>query len=295
MNDFVNGIYQRLGERFDPEEIGQFLGNFLSDLLVGIFIFFVFYGLWRVAKIVLRVIVKGANIDKTTASFISISLRFALLTLGVIQALSAVGINTAALLTSLGIVSLTIGFAARDALSNLISGILIFWDRPFVIGDLIELEGGRYGRVDRITLRSTRVVTVDGKMLAIPNTEIINSTVSSYTNFPNIRLGIDITIAVNEDIDLSRKIMMGLVAEDTDFLKTPPPRVVVTGLNDYNIALQLQVWLEDERQHITKSFVLREAIYKALNKAGVDMPYETIQVVPLESMLPESKKSPAAS
>ena len=59
-----------------------------------------------------------------------------------------------------GIAGLTIGFAARDALSNIISGILIFWDRPFVIGDLVEV-GGQYGRVERITLRSTRIVTPD--------------------------------------------------------------------------------------------------------------------------------------
>ena len=82
-------------------------------------------------------------------------------------------VDTSAALASLGIAGLTIGFAARDALSNLISGILIFIDRPFVVGDLVEIED-HYGKVSAITLRSTRIITSDGKMLAVPNAEIIN-------------------------------------------------------------------------------------------------------------------------
>ena len=181
-----------------------------------------------------------------------------------------------------GIAGLTIGFAARDALSNLISGILIFWDRPFVIGDLVEV-GGQYGRVDKITLRSTRIVTVDGRMLAVPNTTIINSTVASYTNFPNIRLDIDVTVAVTENLDRVRSILIDLVKKDRDFMPDPPPLVVVKALNDYNVALQLRVWLAEERKHIAKSLELREKIFKELTAAGVDMPYETIQLAPFEA------------
>jgi hypothetical protein len=65
--------------------------------------------------------------------------------------------------------------------------VFIFWDRPFVLGDLIEVDG-KYGRVEKITLRSTRVITVEGKMFTIPNAEVMNSTVASYTNFPHLRI-----------------------------------------------------------------------------------------------------------
>lgn len=282
MNKFISGILKRLRDRFDLEEMGSNLANILSDLIVALLIFFAFYLLWYFTRRFLRWFMKRTQVDATSVRFILTASKAVLLGLGVIQALSALGINTAALLASLGIVGLTFGFAAQDALSNLISGLLIFWDRPFVIGDLIELEG-QYGRVDTITLRSTRVVTVDGQMLAIPNSEVINSTVSSYTNFPNLRLDIDVTIAVDENIDKTRKIMLTLVDKDPDFLKSPGPQVVVTSLNDYNIALQLQVWLEDERQHVSKRFALRENIYKALSEAAINMPFETIQVLPQEA------------
>ena len=76
-----------------------------------------------------------ADVDQTTREFILTVVRFTILTLGVVHALSSFGVNTASLITSLGVAGLTIGFAARDALSNIISGILIFLDRPFTIGD----------------------------------------------------------------------------------------------------------------------------------------------------------------
>ncbi|MDX1378172.1 MAG: mechanosensitive ion channel family protein, partial [Anaerolineales bacterium] len=195
--------------------------------------------------------------------------------------LDSIGIDTGALLASLGIVGVTIGFAARDSLSNFISGIIIFIDRPFVLGDLVEIED-KYGRVSEITLRSTRVVTSDGRMLAVPNTEIVNKTVASYTNFPNLRLDIAVTIDVNEDIKKIRQILLELVDGDPEYLKDPAPRVIVSALNDYNIALELQAWLKDERQHVEKRSELREKVFDSLNRAGVNMPFETIQLAPMQ-------------
>lgn len=282
MQEFLNGILTRLQNEFDPEIVGGSLVELVANIIVGVLTFMAFYALWWVLDFAVRFFVKRTDVDETTISFIETVLKYVLLTIGTIQALSAVGINTAAMLTSLGIAGLTIGFAARDALSNLISGILIFWDRPFVIGDLVEV-GGQYGRVDKITLRSTRIVTVDGRMLAVPNTTIINTTVASYTNFPNIRLEIDVTVAVTEDIDRIRHILQELVRSDRDFMENPPPAVVVKSLNDYNVALQLRVWLGDERKHISKSLELRERVFKTLTAAGVEMPYETIQLAPFET------------
>ena len=192
--------------------------------------------------------------------------------------MNAAGINTAALLASLGVAGLTIGFAAKDALSNLISGLLIFIYQPFIIGDLVEVDD-QYGRVDTITLRSTHVITVDGKMLSVPNTEIINKTVASYTKFPNLRLDIPVTIGVSEDLDRVRQLLMDLIKRDDDFMSEPKPRMVVTQLNVYNVAIELQAWLRDERAHIEKRFQLRECVFTTLTEAGVDMPLQTIQLV----------------
>jgi len=281
VDSFFTAVVSRLKTQFDPAVLGPALVALLTNLAIGLLTFAGFYVLWWITDRVAVVLLRRGKADETSASFARTILKFLVLTFGIVQALSAVGINTAALVTSLGVAGLTIGFAARDALSNLISGILIFWDRPFVIGDLVEVEG-HYGRVERITPRSTRIVTVDGRMLAVPNSTVINSTVASYTNFPHLRIDVTVTVAVTEDLDRARAVLLNLVGDDPSVLREPAPRVAVTALNDYNVALQLQTWIEDETQHITKTFELRESVFRAFTDAGIQMPFETLELTPID-------------
>lgn len=281
MSELWTNILGRLQTIFNPETLSELIVEWLGNLIVGLIIILVFYLIWRTVRLLLQPSLVRSGVDETTTSFVETAVKYTILIIGIVTALDSAGIQTSAVLASLGIAGLTIGFAARDALSNLISGILIFLDRPFVIGDLVEVED-KYGRVERITLRSTRIVTSDGRMLAVPNTEVINKTVASYTNFPHLRLDIPVTIGVNEKLTEVRRILLDLVTDRPDFLADPAPRVVVQALNDYNVEMELQAWLIKEREHVEQRFELRERVFNALNEAGVDMPFETIQVRPLQ-------------
>lgn len=273
----MSEIWDRIADKFSPQAIGSSIADWIPSILAATVTLLAFWLLYRVLRFVVGRVMRRADTDETTAVFVQTTLRAVILAIGFASALSDLGVNMAALLASLGIVGLTIGFAARDALSNLISGLLIFWDRPFVIGDLVEIDG-TYGKVERITLRSTRVVTPDGKMLAIPNTTVIGTTCASYTNFPHLRLDVDVCVGVNEDIDRVRELLLGLVADRPGFQTSPAPVVVVTNLGDFNVTLELRAWISEERAHIAQRTALREAVFKRLTEAGVDMPYETFNI-----------------
>jgi small conductance mechanosensitive channel len=277
MGALLDNLIARLQEFFDPERMGVLFAEIFINIIIIAIVLVIFLLIWEILKRIIMPRVQR-NMDKTNAAFAETLLKFFVLSIGILAALSATGIETGAVLASLGVVGLTIGFALRDTLSNIISGLLIFIDRPFTIGDLIEIDG-KYGRVDRISLRTTRVVTPDGKMLAVPNAEVMNKTVTSYTNFPNIRLDIAVTVGVHEDLDRVRSILLSLVRDNPEYLSEPAPSVVVTQLNDYNVALELRVWLENERLHLQKKFELREQVFKTLTANAVDMPYETVQSI----------------
>ena len=281
MNIFIQNIFSQLQEIFSPTALSTQFAQILTKLIIGTVVLAAFYIAWLIISPVLKMVFRRSRTNEMTSTFLSTLAKYTLLIIGFVTALDSMGIKVGAVLASLGIAGLTIGFAARDSLSNIISGILIFLDRPFVIGDIVEIENF-YGRVEKITLRSTRIITSDGKMLAVPNTEIINKTVASYTNFPNLRLDIQVTIGVNEDIEKARQILFALVTNKPEFLGDPPPRLVVTALNDYNIALELQVWLKDERTHIEKRYKLREEVFTALHAAGIEMPFETFSITPVQ-------------
>ena len=273
----LSEILQRLSQRFGPDAIAAYLSSKLPGVLSAIIVMLVFILLWLAATRLAKLLLTRLEMDRTLVSFIETALRYIILTVGIISALSEIGIDTKALLTSLGVAGLTLGFAAKDTLSNLISGIFIFWDRPFVLGDLVEF-GGYYGRVDQNTMRSTRLVTVDGKMVAIPNANIVNSPVVSYTNFPHLRIDIEVTVGVEEDLGRLRKIFEQAIADDERFLDTPKAHMVVKTLNDYNVEVQFRVWLENEKDHIPARFELREELFELFRSNGVDMPYETLVV-----------------
>ena len=272
----IESIFIKLQAYFSIDRFGDFLSGLFVKVVIFVLVLIVFYILWWLLS---RLIESTLNrrFDKTSASFASILIKICLFGIGFVVALSAAGVETAALLGSLGVVGLTLGFALKDVMSNIISGVLLHVDRPFTVDDLVEVDG-KYGRVDLITLRTTRIVTNDGKMVAVPNAEVMNKTVISYTNFPHLRLDISVTIGVAEDLDHVRIVLLSQVENDPDYMTTPAPVVVVTQLNDYNVALELQAWITDERKHIKKGYELRERIFKSFTTAGIEMPCETIQL-----------------
>lgn len=281
MEGYLESILARLAEHFDPDVLGATLGRMTADVVTALLVFGAFYAFWRLLDRILEPLLRRSALDRTAQAFVRTTFRYGVLVIGAVAAAGELGLETASLVTTLGVAGLTVGFAARDALSNVISGLIIYWDRPLVLGDLIDIDG-HYGRVDRITLRSTRVVTRDGRMLAIPNSDVVNSTVASYTNFPHLRLDLEVKVGVEENLAHIRRTLLAVVDDDADVLEDPAPRVAVTALGDYNNTVELQVWIDDERSHVQKRYQLRERVYGALVDAGVQMPFETIRLEPIE-------------
>jgi small conductance mechanosensitive channel len=270
-------IVSRIKSVFSPESIGERAAELVPNMVLAAFVLLVYFLIWFVIDRVLKLVFDRTSLDATASSFVRTLVRYIFIAIAVISSLGQLGVDTTSILTSLGIVGLTIGFAAKDTLSNIISGLFIFWDRPFVIGDLVEIQDN-YGRVDRITMRSTRVVTPDGKMLAIPNSTVVESIVTSYTNFPHLRVDIPVTVGVEEKLADVRDILIELVEDSAHWMSDPAPEVVVTALNDYNVEMELRAWLENEKEHVASRFALREQIFTTLTEAGVNMPYETLNV-----------------
>jgi len=262
--------------------LGQYISNpfIIAVVVKSIYAILLMSSAWIVWFLItklLKTLMTKNRIDSTVGSFLLLALRYTLTIITFMMILDKFGVHTKSLLAGLGVIGLGVGLASKDALSNIIAGLFILWDRPFVLGDLIEVAG-YYGNVDKITLRTTRVITVDGKMLSIPNSTIVNSTVVSYTMFPHLRLDIEVTIGVWEDINHARNLILDLVKNDTRFIVNKTAEVIVKSLNSYNVCLELQVWLANERDHIPVRAELKEKVFNTLREAGVDMPFESTRI-----------------
>jgi small conductance mechanosensitive channel len=203
--------------------------------------------------------------------------RYAVMLVGVVMAADQLGINVAAAIAGLGVAGIALGFAAQDSVANVISGILIFWDKPFEVGDWIETEG-QYGRVSEITLRSTRIRTTRNTFVVIPNKRIIDATLENYSKHGEMRIEIPVGIAYKEQVSEARRVLLEGIKPMRGLCLDPPPDVVVTALGDSSVNLSVRVWIDDGEYRRPVYSSILESSKAALDRAGIQIPFPHLQL-----------------
>ena len=181
--------------------------GFIPRFVVAV-LFLIFF--WVVNRAIRKLVIasmKKAAVDPSIRDMLALMLKWAIMGFGLVIACNQIGIQIEALLTGVGVVGLAVGFAAQETIANFIAGIVIFWDKPFKMGDWLEI-GDIYGKVQRVTFRSTRILDNNGLMIIFPNTHMLSNRVSNHTTHPLTRLAIPIGIAYKESIDDARKAML---------------------------------------------------------------------------------------
>jgi len=184
-------------------------------------------------------------------------------------------IDMTAWLASAGIVGIAVGFAAKDTLANLFSGVLILADAPYKIGDYVVLDTGERGMVTHIGIRSTRMLTRDDVELTIPNsimgnTKIINESGGPYKKF---RIRVSVGVAYGSDIDKVKKILFDVAIEEQTVCTDPEPRVRFRSFGNSSLDLDLLCWVEDPSLRGQVVDILLTTIYKEFNKQHIEIPY----------------------
>jgi MscS family membrane protein len=178
-------------------------------------------------------------------------------------------------LTSAGIVGIAIGFAAKDTLSNLFSGIFIVADSPYKVGDFVVLDNTIRGQVLEIGMRSTRLLTRDDIEVTVPNAVIANSQIVNQTGGPHekMRVRIKVDAAYGSDVDRVREVLLGSVEGVRHVCRDPEPRVRFRAFGASGLAFELLAWID---QPVNRGRVIDELntnVYNAFRAAGIEIPY----------------------
>lgn len=205
--------------------------------------------------------------------------RYAICVVGTVTVLDQLGVNVASLVAGLGLVGLAVSFAAQDTVANLISGVTIILDRPFVVGDTIALDGGLYALVSQIRLRTTVLTTFDNETLVVPNKTLAQERIINYTLTPRSRVRVEVGIAYKESIEAARAVLLGLLPGDERVLRDPAPEVIVAELGASSVDLELRFWTEDPRHRLPLFWEYTEKSKTALDAAGIQIPYPHMQLV----------------
>jgi small conductance mechanosensitive channel len=193
------------------------------------------------------------------------------------MAADQLGINVGAALAGIGIAGIALGFAAQDSLANTIAGFVIFWDKPFEVGDWVEV-GSQYGRVTNITIRTTRIRTLRNTYVVIPNKKVIDEVLVNHSKHGETRVDVPVGIAYKESIPRAREVLLQAAAAIDGVLADPAPDVVVTGLGASSVDMEVRVWIVQADREIAIFHRVMEESKLALDAAGIEIPYHHLQL-----------------
>lgn len=245
----------------------------LFRILLVVFILFVFS---RLARLVQKGVEKAMLSGKVRMSHLlkrmTVSTAKNLtMFIGILFALSQLGISLGPLLAGLGIAGFIIGFALQDTLSNFASGMMILVYRPFDVGDFVD-SGGVTGKVDRMSLVNTTFKTFDNQVIVVPNNLIWQRVITNLTAQRTRRVDLTFGISYSDDIDKAKAILKDVVDNYEDILKSPEPNIRVSGLGDSSVDLICRPWVRTEDYWDTY-WNLTEIVKKRFDEEGITIPF----------------------
>ncbi|MEX0979512.1 MAG: mechanosensitive ion channel family protein [Gemmatimonadota bacterium] len=184
---------------------------------------------------------------------------------------SQLGFSLTPLLGAAGILGIAIGFASQTSVSNIISGLFLIAEQPFVVDDVIQV-GDTVGRVLSIDTLSVKLRTFDNKFVRIPNENIIKNQVTTITRFPIRRVDLDVGIAYKEDVARVREVLLEVAHANPQSLVEPAPMVNVIGFGDSSVDLRVVAWATKENWLQLKNG-LQEEIKARFDQEGIEIPF----------------------
>lgn len=267
------GIIQTYFENAVPSVIG-----FLIRLIIAIVILLV-------GMKIIKQVVKGINksmkrhdVEPGVATFLGSLIKYVLYFLLCMVILAQFGVTTGSVVAVLGSAGLTVGLALQGSLSNFAGGVLILVLKPFKIGDyIIDHGAGQEGTVSEISIFYTKLLTIDNKMVMIPNGALSNSTITNVSKMDTRRVDIVVGVAYDSDLTKVKAILQEIAIKDEAVMQDRPIDVFVAELADSSINMSLRVWVDSKDYWPTK-WRITENIKRSFDEQGVTIPFPQMDV-----------------
>ena len=256
----------------------KFLGKIVNwattdgiKLIIGIFLLWIG---WKLAKKIVNILNKALerrNVDVTIRSFLDTFLEVILKGLVILVVLEYVGIKTtgvAALVASAGV---AIGLALQGSLSNFAGGLVILLIRPFNVGDYVE-GAGHNGVIEKIGMFYTHMVSVDNKLILVPNGTLANGSIVNYSAKELRRVDLTFGVGYEQDKLKVKRVLSNIVEAHDLILKTPEPFIALSNHGDSAINFVVRVWVNNS-DYWKVHFDLLESVKVAFDNEDISIPY----------------------
>jgi small-conductance mechanosensitive channel len=251
-----------------------------TDITLWTIVYFIFltflllYVTGKLRKWIVYKLLAKSRIDLGVRVAAGSIFRYVILFIGFIIVLQTVGIDLSTVTILAGALGVGIGFGLQNITNNLVSGIIILFERPIKVGDRIEV-GDVAGDVVRISIRATTINTNDNISIIVPNSDFISSKVINWSHIDrNIRLNFPVGVSYKEDPQKIKKLLLEVASDNKGILKEPKPDVLFSEFGDSSLVFNLRVWTQE---FINRPGVLKSQIYYAIfdkfAQNGVEIPF----------------------
>ena len=243
----------------------------IIQLVVVIGVFFIFSKIFR--RFLRKQILPRFNLA-TSAQFVILRIvHYTLVIIGFLVAINIVGIQLTSLTVIFGFLAVGLAFGLQNITSNFVSGVILLFERPIRVDDIIEIED-LLGRVETISIRSTKVITPDNVAMIVPNSKFIESTVTNWSvGDLKIRLNIPIGVAYGSDTQLVKKLLLEVADNHPDVLKDPKPDVFFREFADSSLNFELKAWIPSPTMRLKTVSDLNFAIDAIFRENNVTIPF----------------------
>lgn len=223
------------------------------------------------SSVVRRIINRHGRISDLLKRFINKLVRRTILFIGLLVALSTLGVNVGALFALIGGGAFIVGFALQDTLGNFAAGLMLLVYRPFDVGDAVEV-GGVSGKVDNVSLVSTTITTFDNKVVLVPNKSVWGQVITNATASAERRVDLVFGIGYNDDADKAQAIMEKIVQDHELVLDTPETVIKLHELADSSVNFICRPWCKTDN-YWTVYWDITRRVKAEFDANGISIPF----------------------
>jgi small conductance mechanosensitive channel len=257
-------------ENFDPivTNIAIALALFIGSIILA-----------RFLRRLLDRVLTARGVDHEISVLLGQLLYWSILIFGIITALQRF-FDVSAFLAGLGILGFTIGFALQEIMQNFVAGMILLVQQPFDIGNLVSISSYT-GTVSAINMRTTEVKTLDGRLIIIPNAQVLSNPIENYSRADLLRVDLPIGVGYETDLDMAKATIIEALPNIKGYLSDPPPSIIYHSFGESSIDMDIRFWINTEENNL---FDARdEAVIvtkRALDAKGVNIPFpiRTVQM-----------------
>ncbi|WP_461393834.1 mechanosensitive ion channel domain-containing protein [Deferrisoma sp.] len=244
-------------------------------LVVGAFL--VLYGAlltsWLVQGVLESEIYPRRGVDRGTGLSINRLVHYAFVLVGFLAAVASLGLELQNLTILAGAFGIGIGFGLQTIVNNFVSGLILLFERPIKVGDVVQIDG-EWAIVRKLGLRATVVETFDQSEVIVPNADLVAGKVTNWTlSTRMVRVVVPVGVAYGSDVEKVMEILRAVGEEHPKVRQDPPPQVLFLAFGESSLDFELRVWVGDVDDRLRVRSELHRAIDREFRKAGVEIPF----------------------